>query len=279
MSYFRQIHTSIWKDEDFLEFTPEEKLLFVYFFSNESTTLSGLYKIPLRVIAFETNLPMDFIKTTLKKFEKLEKIFYRDGMVFVKNFQRYNKGGDTVAKAIHTEIENTQDCELKDIYLRYYSKIIAQPYPIDTLLQEEYSKEEKSIVKKSIGEFLSLPIPESPLEADNHPLIQLFRIGCDYSPPSKEYKNIIDIFGLVKDRYKTYPEIVEDIKKYSIAWTSRINKSGKHYSISNLVWFYNWLLNESIPEYNGGNEQIHVKKESYTGKIQLPDGSIQEVSA
>ena len=260
MSYYRQIHTSIWKDEDFLDSTPEEKLLFIYFFSNESTTLSGLYKIPLRVIAFETNLSMDFIKTTLKKFEKLEKIFYRDGMVFVKNFQKYNKGGDTVAKSIAAEIDNTPDCELKTIYLTYYPQNIVSSYPIDTLLQEKESKEEKSKVKNSIDEFLSLPVPTSPLDADSNPIIQLFRVGCDYTPPSKDYKNIIDVFRLIKDRYKTYPEIVNDIKKYSLAWTSRKNKNGKHYPISNLVWFYEWLLNQNIPEYTNGNDPQNKKK-------------------
>ena len=253
MSYYRQIHTSIWKDEDFLDSTPEEKLLFIYFFSNESTTLSGLYKIPLRVIAFETNLSMDFIKITLKKFEKLEKIFYRDGMVFVKNFQKYNKGGDTVAKSIASEIENTPDCELKTIYLTYYPQNIASPYPIDSLLQEKKSKEEKSKVKNSIDEFLAYPIPSTPLEADSHPILQLFKAGCNYSPPSKEYKNVIDVFSLIKDRYETYIEIVNDIKKYSLAWTARKTKAGKHYAINNLTWFYDWFLNGIIPEYSNGN--------------------------
>lgn len=267
MSYFRQIHTLIWKDEEFLEYTPEEKILFVYFFSNESTTLSGLYKIPLKVVSFETNISLSYVKTILNKFEDQEKIWYRDGWVFVKNFQKYNKGGDTVAKAIANEINNIPDCEIKSIYLKYYPENIPYQYPINTLLQEEKSKEEKSRVKESIEEFLQLPIPQSPLEAEKHPLIAIFQRGCDYSPPSKEYKNVIDIFGLIKNRYETFEEITNDIKKYSIAWTSRKTKTGKQYPISNLVWFKEWLLNENIPPYNNGDVPLENSNNYQNAKV------------
>jgi len=102
-------------------------------------------------------------------------------------------------------------------------------------------------LKNKIEEFAKLPIPQSPLQANKHPLIALFMAGSDYMPPEKEYKNIIDTFSLIKGRYKDHNEIVDDIKKYSIAWTSRNNKNGEKYKISNLVWFYEWFLNDSIP--------------------------------
>ena len=274
MSYFRQIHTLIWKDEEFLEYTPEEKILFVYFFSNESTTLSGLYKIPLRVVSFETNIILPKVKTILKKFEDQEKIWYRDGFVFVKNFQKYNKGGDTVAKAIEKEIDNTVESEIKTVYLRYYPENIPYAYPTNTLLQEEKSKEEYSKVKKSIEEFLQLPIPESPLDADKHPLIALFKQGCDYTPASKEYKNVIDTFGVLKNRYQTFQELIDDIKRFSIAWTSRKTKAGKQYPISNLVWFYEWLLNNDIPVYSNGSipgsNKKTIKIDGVTMEVGMP---------
>ena len=153
MSYFRQIHTLIWKDEDFLNFNRDEKLLFIYFFSNESTTLSGLYKMPLKVVNFETGLSMKIIKSALEKFESLEKIFYRDGYVFVKKFQFYNKGGQFVAISIKKELDLLPDCEIKRLYMQYIHPNIPYPYPMDTpsLSKEEKSKEKKSKEEENVA--------------------------------------------------------------------------------------------------------------------------------
>jgi hypothetical protein len=43
-------------DQWFAELSAEEKLLFVYLFSNERASVSGLYESPIRVMAFETSL-------------------------------------------------------------------------------------------------------------------------------------------------------------------------------------------------------------------------------
>lgn len=133
MSYFRQIHTSIWKDEEFLHYTLTEKLLFVYFFSNESTTLSGVYKLPLKVASFETGIRLAAIEKALVKFEKAAKIYYRDGYIFVVNFQKYNSGSAKLSVSIKKEIDNLEDCEIKAIYMRYYHPDIPYAYPMDTV--------------------------------------------------------------------------------------------------------------------------------------------------
>lgn len=252
MSYFRQIHTSIWKDEDFLDFTPDEKLLFIYFFSNESTNMSGLYKIPLRVVGFETGLTMDQIQTMLVKFEVLKKIYYRDGWVFVVNFQKYNKGSDKVAVSIQNHIDEIEYCDIKQIYLQYYPQDIPYQYGIDTISEEEYSKEEYSKAKKSIVEEFTaaanLPLPQNPKQAEKHPLINLFSKSVDWMPGKSEWKNVIDTMVLTCKRYEDKQSMADDLKKYSIAWTSRINSSGTHYRISTMPWFYEWFVNGSITD-------------------------------
>lgn len=155
MSYFRQINTAIWKDEDFMDFTLAEKLLFVYFFSNDSTTLSGVYKISKKVIQFETRLPMRTIEKALQKFEELKKIYYRDGIVFVVNFQRYNKAEgykNDIAKK--NDIDSLEDGEIKAFYMDYYHPEIGYTYPIDTLSLSKVkeSKVKISKVESSRGE-------------------------------------------------------------------------------------------------------------------------------
>jgi hypothetical protein len=116
MANYRQIHVSIWKDEWFLELEPDEKLLFIYLFSNESASLSGLYKLALKVICFETCLEKAFVLKTLKKFEQADKVYYREGVVWVKNMAKYNKGSAKVELRVIADVNNVPDCELKRMY-------------------------------------------------------------------------------------------------------------------------------------------------------------------
>ena len=67
------------------------KLLFIYLFSNENTSLSGIYKLPLKVIAFETGLDQQYIIDTLSKFSGDGKIHYQDGVVWVVHMRRYHE--------------------------------------------------------------------------------------------------------------------------------------------------------------------------------------------
>jgi len=52
MADYRQIHTRIWKDSWFIELEPCDKLLFIYLFSNERASVSGIYDISIKVMAF-----------------------------------------------------------------------------------------------------------------------------------------------------------------------------------------------------------------------------------
>ena len=145
MANFRQIHVSIWKDPWFLDLEPNEKLLFIYLFSNESASLAGIYELAFKVICFETSLPAKYVKDTLEKFEKSEKVFFRDGIVWVKNLRKYNgSSSDKVQKRIKTDIALIPECELKQKYISYYGENIAYAYHNDTLSNEEKRREEKS---------------------------------------------------------------------------------------------------------------------------------------
>lgn len=117
---YRNVDTSMWKDEWFLELTPEEKLLFVYLFSNENTLLTGLYKISLRVIEFETGLSKQFIVDTIgNKFSPANKVHYEDGVIWVVNLRKYNdsKSPKVIAR-IAWELKQIPECPIKNAYLR-----------------------------------------------------------------------------------------------------------------------------------------------------------------
>lgn len=136
MANYRQIHVSIWKDEWFLDLSPHEKLLFIYLFSNESASLSGIYKLALRVICFETCLPTKKVLDALEKFANIDKVHYQDGIVWVKNLRKYNRGSSKVDKRIENDLLEIPNCDLKEKYIAYYDPDIPYPYPMDTISTE-----------------------------------------------------------------------------------------------------------------------------------------------
>jgi hypothetical protein len=121
MANYRQIHTKIWKDQWFLDLDPEHKLLFIYLFGNERASISGIYELPKRVIAFETGLDMETLDRGLRLFEEAQKAYVRDGVVWVRNLRKYHETkSPKVQTRILSDIEEIKDCELKGIYCREY---------------------------------------------------------------------------------------------------------------------------------------------------------------
>ena len=69
MANYRQIHTQIWRDNWFLDLEADEKLLFIYLFSNDNSNLAGLYELHEKIIALETGLAKERIHEIIAKFE------------------------------------------------------------------------------------------------------------------------------------------------------------------------------------------------------------------
>jgi len=117
MANYRQIHTQIWRDNWFLDLEPDEKLMFIYLFSNDSTNLAGLYEIHERVIQLETGLDKARIEEILKRFEREGKVHYQDGVVWMVNMKKYHSNaGEKVQKNIDSMVMGIHDCELKQKY-------------------------------------------------------------------------------------------------------------------------------------------------------------------
>ena len=54
---YHTVTSSIWEDEKFRPLTPFEKVVFLYLSTNLRCPVSGVYKISLETIAFESNVP------------------------------------------------------------------------------------------------------------------------------------------------------------------------------------------------------------------------------
>lgn len=137
MAGYRQIHTQIWKDEWFIELEPEEKLLFIYLFSNDLASISGLYKIPVRVIVNETGLERKRVDEILNKFCEAGKIQYEDGCIWVVNMSKYHQNASPkTQKRVQNDVDTIPDYPIKQRYIQYATgdDTVSIPYPYQSAL-------------------------------------------------------------------------------------------------------------------------------------------------
>ncbi len=145
MSRSRMINTKFWDDNYTSNLDPIEKLLFLYFLTNTSTNISGIYEIPLKKIAVETGIDKEMILKILERFTKDQKIFYLEGWIGVKNFiKNQNQGSSKVQVGIKNEIKLIP----KDIL----DKFIGYGYPIASNLIESNLTESNTGAENGAGE-------------------------------------------------------------------------------------------------------------------------------
>ena len=140
MANFRQIHVSIWKDEWFLDLASDEKLLFIYLFGNEATSIAGIYKLAIKVIAFESGLPIKRIHEIMAKFSKAGKVYYDDGLIWVVNMRKYHPSkSETVLTRVRNDLDMIPNCPIKTAYQQAQAGAdmvsISYPYHTDTSTQ------------------------------------------------------------------------------------------------------------------------------------------------
>lgn len=115
MAKYRMISTSMWEDEWYVTLNVESRYLWGYFLTNSHTNLCGIYKLPLRIISFETLLKESKISQIISTFSP--KMFYIDGWVFLPNFQKHQKlTNPKVKRGIEIEMSKIPDQIHKKIY-------------------------------------------------------------------------------------------------------------------------------------------------------------------
>lgn len=259
MANYRQIHVSIWKDQWFLDLNSNEKLLFIYLFSNELASLAGIYKLPIKVIQFETDLSFDFINMTLDKFREDNKVYFEDGIVFILNMRKYNKGSSKVETRIQNDIDEVPDCELKRQYLLYYAEKIPYPYAIGSISAEMNNNEMNNNenygngINRNGGGELQQQFPKILLPINCQDIFS--EITGMVTIPNSRDKPREDVYEDLTDLRKRYKEcalMVADGKKYYNAWLA------KKYRKTNNNWI-DWWIAEEIPETKEKSKPEPVK--------------------
>jgi len=105
MAKQRYINTRMWRDSYFQNLDPSEKLMFVYCLSNPDTSICGIYEIPLKIIAIDTGFDVEMTNKILERFERDDKIKYRDGWIAIKNFIKHQSLNPKIMKGITTELK------------------------------------------------------------------------------------------------------------------------------------------------------------------------------
>lgn len=83
----RRIDSRFWSDNLISDLAPLDKLLFLYFLTNDKVNMVGIYELPLKVAAVETGININDIAPILPKISS--KIAYHDGWVYILNYVRY----------------------------------------------------------------------------------------------------------------------------------------------------------------------------------------------
>lgn len=269
MSFFRQIHTRMWgSDSWFAELPSDEKLLFIYLFSNERASLSGLYELPLRLIAFETGLGADAIRQGLTHFTEAGKALYdfEKGVVWVRNMVKYQgTPSPKVIARMKADVSKVPDCEIKGYWLSEYRVLIGYEYgngkadggmDTSTLLSSPLGIVSVSEEGGGVGEETKPAtdwVPTTQKEAAQHPDIQLFQDITGWFPGQANWEPIVHVFAELRKHGK---DLRTYLPEYWLAWSSRTGKNGKPYSKNSAVWYAEWAMSGKIPSANGHEPQL-----------------------
>lgn len=90
MGKYRYVDTDFWKDDYIFGLAPLEKFLFHYLLTNPAATICGVYRVPIRIIVFETGIPEPEVKQIIERLTNDGKITYvLQGWVCLINKPKY----------------------------------------------------------------------------------------------------------------------------------------------------------------------------------------------
>lgn len=128
MADYRSVQTRMWREDDwFQELDVEARLFWIYLFTNPSASPAGIYRLPLRTMAFESGVSHEAAQGLMRQFADDNKAHYEDGVVWVVNMRRLqfptlidgSKEWQTAVR-IQRDIDMIPDrCALKARYLAH----------------------------------------------------------------------------------------------------------------------------------------------------------------
>ncbi len=99
---YRTIESSFWSDPKVRALDPDGKLTFLYLITNDRAHVSGIFYLPMAVLAHETGLTPDRVSSVVQSLIELEIIAVDSerSILWVKNLFRYQgRGPKNIASA------------------------------------------------------------------------------------------------------------------------------------------------------------------------------------
>lgn len=158
MARYRQFYCAFWDDPDVENYTPNQKLIHAYFFTNNNTTESGIYPVTVKKISNGTGIKAPAIEIVLRK-KQLKNIYYDwdKKVVFVAKFLKHNCRGnpELIKKSIIKDMQTIHTIlwhQFQKEYSHYFNEIM---------------RENKVLYKSYVSLFQTIIEDEDEVEADN----------------------------------------------------------------------------------------------------------------
>jgi hypothetical protein len=217
------INTSFWSDPFVQELEADEKLLYLYFLSNERTSICGIYEVTERTISFDTRIEISRIRQIVDRLSKGGKITKYKNWYFLVNFAKHQKTNPSIEQGIARAIK-----ELPEGVFDRLGAVCTQP----GLLELEPKPE------------LKTPLPPGGGVGGD---LEKFINAYPKKVSGKNLSRLKTAFGKVDENIDVLLDAI-DTQKRSDQWT---RDSGRY--IPNPV---NWIENEAWKVAGGRNERF-----------------------
>lgn len=191
----RIIHTRFWQDQYISTLTKKEKLVFIYFLTNERVNICGIYEIPDKYISMDLDISIKELQPIKQKFQKDQRFIFYNGWVKIPKVEKYNSflgEKNLIAK----------DRELALVP----SNLIGDIYPLDTSIDTSidttlnHNHNQLSIINNKI---------EDIKEED------ILSISADYKVPESFVRSKIDdIKNYTASTGKKYKDYVATLRNW-----------------------------------------------------------------
>lgn len=148
MSVKRIVNTGFWESPKVIDrFSVEDKYFMLYLLTNPKTTQLGIYKLPLKIISFQTGYTTESVTVLIERFErKYNNIIYdtRFQEIAILNSLKYSivKGGKPVSDLLIKELAAIKSTKLiKEVYKKMLSWWDLSNREFDKTVKDLFEKE------------------------------------------------------------------------------------------------------------------------------------------
>ena len=141
MAIYRNIQMSFWTDSKIIdEFMPQDKLFYLYLFTNPHTNLCGCYEISKSQMVLELGYKKEIINELIERFVNVHEVIQFNNStkeLLLLNWHKYNwTNSDKFRKALQEQINEVKTPEFREYLMNIFNGIdtvsIPYVYPMHT---------------------------------------------------------------------------------------------------------------------------------------------------